>query len=378
MFFFKKSFFLIILIFLSLDFISTFIFFKNTDAWNADLYKEKSWRIVSNKYHHDLKPLVNETEIWGEKKYNLITNSLGFRDSEKKVIPKESSNNRILLIGDSFIEGVGYDYDFTLSGIIQKNYKENFEILNSAVSSYSPSIYYFKTKHIIENGYKFNKALVFLDISDPIDETYMNFYSDGTLKNLEIKKNDKNLKNIIYSFGYFLRENFIIFRLISILSDQTELLKNNIKDRYGASKMFDINIFNIDKKKLNLYKMITADRGNWTLNNKSFNDTYEGLNSSKINLIKLFNLLNENNIKSYLIIYPWPAQIYFSDKFYQTYWENFALENQINFINLYSNFTNSNLDKEEIIFENFIAGDIHWNYNGTLKIFHSLNLNGVF
>ena len=50
---------------------------------------------------------------------------------------------KILLIGDSFIEGAGYDYVYTIGGLLQNYLGEEFEVLNSAVGSYSPSIYFF-------------------------------------------------------------------------------------------------------------------------------------------------------------------------------------------------------------------------------------------
>ena len=208
----KKNFFIIIFIFLFLDFVFSSIFFKKTTAWNIDLYEGKPWRIASSDYHHGLNPFINEIEQWGESKTSLITNSLGFRDISNKEISKISTKRRILLIGDSFIEGVGFDYSQTLSGLLQKYYNSDYEVLNSAVSSYSPSIYYYKTKHFIDNGYKFNMALVFLDVSDVIDEISLDFNIYDSEINTKDKKEENNIKNKIYIFGYFLRDNFITFR----------------------------------------------------------------------------------------------------------------------------------------------------------------------
>ena len=170
---FNKRFFIFILIFLLIDFVTSKIFFKNLKSWNLDLYKEKPWRIVSEQYHHDLSKYINVIEKWGGKSNNLITNSLGFRDFSKRQVSKINNKKRILLIGDSFIEGLGYNYEHPLAGLLQNYYGDDYEILNSAVASYSPSIYYFKTKYLINEGYKFNKALIFLDLSDVIDEIHL-------------------------------------------------------------------------------------------------------------------------------------------------------------------------------------------------------------
>ena len=86
---FNIRFFIIILIFLSVDFFSSKIFFKKLDSWNLNLYKKKSWRTASENYHHDLLPNINVIEYWGKNKQILITNSLGFRDFSQRKIKKE-------------------------------------------------------------------------------------------------------------------------------------------------------------------------------------------------------------------------------------------------------------------------------------------------
>ena len=105
-----------------------------------------------------------------------------------------------------------------------------------------------------------------MDLSDVIDEMHLKYNDNRTLK-VPISDNEiKSFKQKIYNFSYYLRENFTIFRFISILSDKTEILKNDLKNRYNASKFFNKNFFTIDKEELILFKMIHVDRGNWTRN----------------------------------------------------------------------------------------------------------------
>ena len=42
----------------------------------------------------------------------------------KKIVSK-----RIILIGDSAIEGAGYDYEFTIGGLLQIHLEEDYEVL---------------------------------------------------------------------------------------------------------------------------------------------------------------------------------------------------------------------------------------------------------
>ena len=63
----------------------------------------------------------------------------------------------------------------------KKNEVNDYEILNSAVSSYSPSIYYKKINHFINKGFKFDQAFVFLDVSDIFDELFIKIDDEGNI-----------------------------------------------------------------------------------------------------------------------------------------------------------------------------------------------------
>ena len=143
-----KKILLLSIIILSLDFVLSNLLFKKMQFWSYEKLVDHYWRIPSDIYHHDLMPNINVIEPWGfSLKKKLITNSLGFRDFEQKKVTKYSKKKRLLLIGDSAIEGAGYDYEHTIGGLLQNFLKKDYEVLNSAVGSYSPSIYYKKINH---------------------------------------------------------------------------------------------------------------------------------------------------------------------------------------------------------------------------------------
>ena len=118
------------------------------------------------------------------------------------------------------------------------------------------------------------------------------------------------------------------------------------------------------------YRMLHVDRGYWTYNDEKFNQVRPGLNQSEKYLKKLFELFNKHSIKSNLVIYPWPTQIYFGDNKHNNFWIKFSKDNKINLINLYDKFKNDNARKS--IFDNFINGDIHWNKKGTKLVFNEI------
>ena len=136
------------------DFLISNIFLKNTSYWTIPEWEEKYWRIPSKIYHHAIMPNIDKVEKWGGQiSKRIITNSIGFFDKKnRKVLKTNPQKKRILLIGDSFIEGSGLDYKDTFAGLLDNHLGNNYEILNSALGSYSPSIYFKKTQHYLKQG----------------------------------------------------------------------------------------------------------------------------------------------------------------------------------------------------------------------------------
>ena len=110
-----------LIIFLFFDFLISNLILKNTNYWNIIEWNEKYWRIPSEIYHHGLLPNISEDEKWGGKiTKKIITNSIGFIDKENRIVSKNNLNQkRILLIGDSFIEGSGIEYENTFAGLLE-------------------------------------------------------------------------------------------------------------------------------------------------------------------------------------------------------------------------------------------------------------------
>ena len=82
------------------------------------------------------------------------------------------ANHRLLLLGDSFVEGMGFSYGDTFAGRLAHELKaEGIEVLNGGTRSHSPKLYYLKLRYLTEvRGFKFDEVYVFVDISDIQDE----------------------------------------------------------------------------------------------------------------------------------------------------------------------------------------------------------------
>lgn len=135
---------------------------------------ESRYRVPSDIYHHDLRKRVDTDGVWGEARYRVRTNSLGFKDREVREVPLTSPQRRVLLIGDSFTEGVGFEFSETFAGIAAESFAgRGVEVFNAAVVSYSPAIYYSKVRYLIEEvGLDLDAVVVFIDISDIADEAW--------------------------------------------------------------------------------------------------------------------------------------------------------------------------------------------------------------
>ena len=71
--------------------------------------RERSPRIASDAYHHGFVPNFDGYDSFGELRYRLFTDSLGFKDFAVREVPAIPATRRILLIGDSFTEGNRHD-----------------------------------------------------------------------------------------------------------------------------------------------------------------------------------------------------------------------------------------------------------------------------
>src|SRR5688572_4103522 len=104
-------------------------------GWAEYLEREKLYRVSSSLYDHDLAPMASVDGVtWGPLSYDLRTNSLGFKDATNRTVPLQSDGPRVLFIGDSFTEGVGFAYEQTFVGIIDSVLgRSGVDVLNAAV-----------------------------------------------------------------------------------------------------------------------------------------------------------------------------------------------------------------------------------------------------
>src|SRR6185295_9766294 len=96
----------------------------------ARFEKMREFRISSPIYHHDLHSNIsNATQLWGSRETPVFVNSLGFRDRSARQVPLTSDHHRLLLMGDSFTEGISVDYEKSFAGLAEDALgKEGIEV----------------------------------------------------------------------------------------------------------------------------------------------------------------------------------------------------------------------------------------------------------
>ncbi|MFC2142072.1 SGNH/GDSL hydrolase family protein [Acidobacteriota bacterium] len=307
---------------------------------------EKKYRVKSDIYHHGLSPLKSVYRAqWGQILYTVHTNSLGFKDKAPIEVELSTDDYRLIFIGDSFTEGIGLSYEKTFVGLIdQELTKFNIEVLNSAVVSYSPIIYFTKIKHFIEDiDLRFDELVVFIDISD-IQDDAINYALDennSVVLNHALISQEKNEAIIWFqSMKNFLKNNSLIFKSIA-------LFKNPIKKSYPLNQR----------------------RSLWTIREDIYEDWGKlGLKKSRHYMNKLHSLLDKYGIRLTIAVYPWPDQIFYNDEdsIQVRFWRGWAAERNVDFINYFAVFMTG--EKYDILDKYYLVGDGHWNEAGHRRV----------
>ena len=349
----KTSYFLIIYLIIDILFMKLL-----PDNIKSKIYDKKSHKIKSYYYHHDLRPNAYWKEKWGNQNYEIYTNNLGFKD--KKIRKVNFKENNILFIGDSFTEGVGINYENTFVGIIENKIsskRDNYEILNAGVISYSPIVILSKLNHIInKRKLPINKVFVVLSNGDLHDDIfrYDSISSDYVVKHKDFYNNKMlvNLNNFIKSNTIFYQLFKKIFPISNLITD----IKKTNKTEYNKQTV--LNILNSKPDHQNV------------INDKAFLLWGErALNKSTFYMQEVYDLLNKENIDLTLILIQ-EAIFVLNDldsTFYENHWKNFAEKNKIEFI-FVKDYHSNYIDKYEAYKDMFFIGDNHFNENGNRLI----------
>ena len=326
------------------------------------LEQERSYRVDSDLYHHGLVANVATTGGWGPRQHPIHTNSLGFKDASVREVPLHTTGPRVVVIGDSFTEGIGVAYPDTFVGRIDAQLRPaGIDVLNAAVASYSPTIYYRKTRHLLEDaGLRFDELVVFIDISDIQDEAlYYELDAKGNVVDRpqspvhQAPTLDRIEQVPARPLRAVLKQNSIILRVA-----------DRLKDRLFPKPE------NADAPALVEGFMAGDPRGSWTVDDTAYEEFgRDGLEAARASMDALLALVREHDIGLSVVVYPWPDQILARDdgERHAAFWSAWCAENELPFVDLFPLFLNGE-DPVATLRQYYIPGDIHWNEAGHARV----------
>jgi lysophospholipase L1-like esterase len=318
-------------------------------------------RVYDPIYDHGLAPKFDGYDIWGEARYRLITNSLGFKDASTRDVPLQSPARRILLIGDSFAEGIGLPFESTFAGLLEQagqSRPDRVEFLDAGVASYSPSIYYKKIKHLLDLGLKFDEVVLLSDSSDVEDEASSYFCIDDDPKYGKFCTTPSGaLPEPAIKRDFFI-DHFVVTNRLRVTIKRWILTKLGNKRHAieGDHNRIGWTAANPDPAK---YRPLGVEGG---------------VARSLENMGKLSDLLAGRGIPLTIVVYPWAQQIAQGDRDSKQVqlWRNFCPTRCKAFIDLFPAFFAA-ADRDKDWYEHlYILGDDHFSAAGNRMLYEEL------
>ena len=329
--------------------------------------RDRSGRIQSDHYHHGFRANFQGYESWGPLRAKIHTNSLGFKDETTRNVPAAIDGRRIVLIGDSFTEGVGLRFEDTFAGMLQRAghaREPKTEFLNAAVVSYSPTVYYKKIKYLIEAGLQFNEVVVFSDLSDVQDEAkaYFCFDDDPAYRRhcVSPPPPPSAPPSLTPQPGRGIRLN--PSRLLDHFVITKRLLNLALTDKAAISASIEA-------------------RAGWSLvRNSEMDRHYQplgiegGIKRSLANMQRLADLLRSRGIGLTVVVYPWPVSLAHDDRrsAQVEIWREFCAWNCKAFVDLFPAMFAIKDAHSDWYQQLFIAGDFHYSAQGNQVLFRLL------
>lgn len=313
---------------------------------------DRSFRAAHPYYHHGLRPLRSAETVWGGRRYELHTNSLGLRDGANTAVEQRPRDRRTVLIGDSMLEGLGVAYERTVAGILAARGRERgVEVLNAGVVSYSPKLYELRTRWLVEReGLELQRLVVFLDVSDVQDEVhYEAFVPRGE-----------------YGFGEaglaWWRGHSLVAQLVRRFGAE----RAEIDNRFERDAEIDVWMRTVDA-----YRHATgnpdAGRWEWTYDDDAYRRFGErGLALAEAHMAALAAFTRERGIELALVVYPSPYQVLVNEleSRHVSFWKRFCAREGVELLNLFPAFVDPLRAPLETYARYFIPDDVHWSEAG--------------
>jgi hypothetical protein len=315
--------------------------------------------------HHVLMPNCSERAIWGADPYEFSTNSIGFRDERIRKVPASDARPRVLLLGDSFTQGMIAWRD-SYAGKIAAALPQ-YDFLNGGVSSYSPSNYLNVARMVLARGIEIDEVIVFMDTSDVQDEAacYRDVDASGAVTSPVVTR------RIESSYGNWrdsVSESFALTSCLLRLLDRLLVrfgYYNLIVDHMG--NVFDMERAAWSYRKVN--ESAPAYQGYAPLG------VERGIAKEKAKMTLLWQELAARGIPLSVVVYPYPAQILHdtADSREVLIWREWCEGKCKRFLSLFPAFVAlkercSRIQRGCWYMQSFVFGDYHYNAAGNALV----------
>jgi lysophospholipase L1-like esterase len=298
-------------------------------------------------------PGVDATRVWADVPYRHVTDRQGFRTGDCPGSPQPAAVRRtVLVMGDSFTEGLGVDHHETFVGRLACAYgPSGVRIVNAGVTSHSPVIHLRKLRRLMDDGFKPDHVVVMLDVADIYDEAVSYEERDG-----EVVGRAGGPAQRLWAFAVkHLSSATLIDRAVETVL-HTLGVRHRLADVFVPEHLDDGQALALG------YGFI---KSRWTVDPKlrrAFGDA--GLALAARNLEEIVSLCRAAGCGVTLAVYPWPDQIVEGDRdsVQVTHWRAWAEGHGVGFVDLFPPFFE---DAPVATIERyFFRRDSHWNAAG--------------
>ena len=308
---------------------------------------ESAYRLKNSQFSHALKPnFSTRRAAWGPSQYTVNTNSLGF-------------------IGDSFTEGVGIPWEDTFTGQFAADVPA-IEVLNAGTASYGPSVYYRKTRWLLDAGYTFDELVVYIDVSDVQDEAVV--YREDSEGNILYVGTDIDFLATVERPQWQMPQE-------AAAHAPSAGVKPWLRSHFAYSNLF----YSSMKWRVNPPRPTRLLRSYWTVdpNIPGYGEmgVDGGIRKAMSYMERLKAMLAARGIAMSVAVYPWPDQLEFDrvDSRQVTIWKDWCARNGCaRFFDHFPAFFAFQAEHPDWREKLFISGDVHYTRAGNELIARDL------